>query len=284
MYNAKTPKHTSKLDVDRGGMFSLYYHKLFEYPLTKNELIRWKASNIPGSFQSNEHTVKLINGYYLLDSMKNSIIKRVMRTKISERKLRIAVRASNILSKIPSIKMVGLTGSLAMMNADENSDIDLMIIVQKDTLWTTRLLVLLNLILFGFKIRRAGEKEEKDMICTNIYLDESDLIWTKRNFFTAHEIAQVVPLANKENVYEKFILNNKWITRYWPNSVEIKKYRNGKKNVKFIGKLQGFFNPICFFLQKLYMRKRITCEYVSMTKALFHPVDWGEIVNSRLNL
>ena len=69
----------------------------------------------------------------------------------------------------------------ALNNAKKNSDIDLLIITSKNTLWTTRIISFALLKFAGFKLRRAGDKNEKDKLCLNMWLDESDLVLKKRN-------------------------------------------------------------------------------------------------------
>ena len=58
-----------------------------------------------------------------------------------------------------------------------------------------------------------------------MWLDESDMVWQRkdRNIYTAHEIAQIVPLINKDKTYEKFLSHNRWILDFWPNAVKIRK-------------------------------------------------------------
>ncbi len=202
-----------------------------------------------------------------------------MRKRISVKKVVIAKRAAKILSFIPTIKMVAVTGALAMENANEEADIDLMIITSKDTLWTTRLFTLLLLDILGIPRRKYGDRNQKNKLCLNIWLDENNLAWRKRNMFTAHEIAQIKPLVNKEETYEKFISKNKWITDYWPNAVKVQSY---SRQTDIRPSLLTIFEPLTRKFQLWYMKDKITREVITPTRALFHPVDWGDIVVSKL--
>ena len=89
----------------------------------------------------------------------------------------------------------------------KNSDIDLLIITRKNMLWTTRALVYGVLKVMGYQLRKPEQKSEKDKLCLNMWLDETSLVWDRkdRNIYTGHEIAQIVPLINKKNIYEKFL-------------------------------------------------------------------------------
>ena len=124
------------------------------------------------------------------------------------------------------------------------------------------------------------DKSQKDRLCLNIWLDESNLIWREGNIYTAHEIAQIVPLANKDRTYEKFLYKNKWILDFWPNAVRIKPTKI--LSVKCCSPIIRLLEKIAYRLQYFYMKKKITRETVTPTRAIFHPEDWGQVVLDRL--
>jgi len=167
-----------------------------------------------------------------------------------------------------------------------------LIVTKGGTLWTTRLISLLILKLSGVPTRRYEDKEQKDKICMNIWLDESTLTWPSRdrNSYTAHEIAQIKPLINKNRTYERFIEANIWLKDYWPNSVKFGQYSKINEFTKlskprFIPRFLYVVKQIEKFsykLQYLYMKRKITRETVSPLRAIFHPHDWGEIVLQQL--
>ena len=114
-----------------------------------------------------------------------------------------------------------------------------------------------------------------------MWLDESDLVWiSPRNVYTAHEIGQIMPLVNKNGIYENFLEKNKWILKYWPNSVKIQNSKVKSKNQAFD---PGIIEKLAFWLQRRYMKSKMTREVITKTRAIFHPNDWGEVVLSRLS-
>ena len=268
-----------KIPLGKRELISIIYHDIFDYPLTIFELIKWNAGNKVKLLKNQDVRVVGKRGYLFIKDREGLILKRFMRKRISARKMAIAKRAAKILSFIPTTKMVAVTGALAMENANEEADIDLMIITSKGTLWTTRLFTLLLLGVLRIPKRKYGDRNQKNKLCLNIWLDESNLTWGKRNIFTAHEIAQVKPLVNKEKTYEKFISKNKWIANYWPNAVKIQSY---PRQTKFRPSFLAFFEPLTRKFQLWYMKDKITREVIAPTRALFHPVDWGDIVASKL--
>ena len=266
---------------------SIIYHDIFDYPLTFDELNKWKliTKKINGKRQ-----VANDGKYYYLKGRESLVEKRISREKYFQRKLAIANEAATWFYRIPTIRMVAVTGSLAMNNTRLGSDIDLMIITRKGTLWTTRLITYFLLLMTGFKLRRAGEGWEKDKLCLNIWMDESNLKFKIQNsefryMFVAHELSQIIPLVNKSRTYEKLLTKNKWVVDYWPKATAIRNNKqllqsNNTNNYDFIFSL---FESFAFWLQKQYMRKKITNEVITSTRAFFHPVDWSEKVKKELD-
>ena len=252
-----------------------------------SELIKWKAGE---KFKStNFHEISVQDGHYFVVGKKHLIYKRILRKRISKRKILIAKKTARLLSFLPTIKMVALTGALCMENVEENADIDLLVISQKGTLWITRLASLLLVDIYGIKRRKYGDSEQKNRICINMWLDESDLILRKRNIYTAHEVAQLKPLIDKEKTYWRFIEKNKWVLNYWPNAIRNKKdvarraqKKQGLLSSPFYSLLSMAIEPLVRKLQYWYMRGKITKETVTPTRAFFHPNDWSKIVLSRL--
>ena len=264
-------------------IFSLIYHSLFEYPLTTLEFIKWQPGKKIRNLKISQVEYEYMNGFFYLKGSKGIVTSRMLRKRNSLKKIQIARKASKLLKKIPFIKMIGLTGSLSMFNAKDSSDIDLMLITRKDRLWISRLITLILLSIYGFKVRRFKDKNEKNKICMNMWMDETNLVWPRkdRNFYTAHEIAQIIPLFDRQKTYQMFLNKNLWLKDYWPNSIKFEKPRRIQKKKKsdLIGKA---VEKIAFSLQKFYMRNKITREVINAKKAIFHPIDRSENINTRL--
>jgi D-beta-D-heptose 7-phosphate kinase/D-beta-D-heptose 1-phosphate adenosyltransferase len=260
-------------------IFSLYYHDIFDFPLTFADLIKWNASENT-HINSQKISVTSLSGYYFLSGREGLIYKRILGTRISAQKMEIAKKASKILSLIPNIKLIAVTGSLAMGNSKDESDIDILLITKKGYLWTSRAFAYILISLFNIQTRRFSDRDQKDKLCLNMWMDEGDLAWkpSDRNFYTAHELAQIVPLVNKDQAYEKLLFKNKWILKYWPNAVRISylKFKNFSSRGNLIEKL-------AYKLQYYYMKKKMTREVVTPTRAFFHPQDWGRVVKLRLS-
>lgn len=279
-HNVASGKEGSGEVLDKSEKLSVYYHNLFDFPLTFADLIKWKPSKYL-AFKQGGDPVIYQSGYYFLDGRRGLVYKRSLRGRISAKKMEIAHKTSQVLSLMPGIKMVAVTGSLAMGNAGDESDIDLFIITGKSRLWTTRILSYLVLKIFGFGLRMSGGGDQKDKLCLNMWMDEADLAWRKgdRNIYTAHEIAQVLPLVNKDNTYEKFLFKNKWILEFWPNAVKI---ANCESKISRSRSGKGLLERVSYRIQLNHMKSKITREIVTPTRAIFHPQDWGKVIVERL--
>lgn len=261
--------------MNRSWFISLLYHDYFDYPLTKEELIKWQANP---KLLVTHYPLRIThkNKYIFLNNREKLAKLRQKREKISHQKLKIAHRAIHFLKFIPTVKMVGITGSLAMNNCHEKSDIDFMIVTKKETLWLTRFFTLLFLKFMRIPLRSRGDHDEKDKLCLNIWMDESDLIIHNQNLYTAHELSQIVPLLNRGKTYERLLSQNKWIVNFWPNAVKLPSTKLPPTN------LNTFFiillRPIELFSFKIqwhHMKNSITNETVTSTRAFFHPINWS---------
>jgi predicted nucleotidyltransferase len=260
--------------------FSLLYHDIFDYPLTKQELHRWEAK---GKSYSIKYTVYREGKYYFLKGRRRIIKLRKTREKISKKKLGIARKATKVLQKIPTILFVGVTGSVAMLNADVHSDVDILIITRSNTLWITRLIVYMVCSMSHMAVRTSNDSNEKDKLCFNMWLDENYLYFGKHNHFIAHEIVQIVPLVNKEKIYERLLRKNKWVKKYWPNALRYyKAYSTRYKGKQKAKPIYTYLNKLAYYIQYQLMKAKLTRETVAQTRALFHPFDWSKRIEMEL--
>ncbi len=215
-----------------------------------------------------------------------------------------------LLSIFPQIRLVGLSGSISMFNAQKNDDIDLFIITAKNRLFTGRFIALILAQILGLRRERNIFQSSKlqatcyvlrvtsDKVCLNLFFDECNLAVPafKKTSYVAHEILQMKPIINKDQVYEKFLIANKWVLEYFPNSARLIsniKYQNAKlhlKNQNYLLFLQCIFDILFlifnFFpnlvekinkkIQISLINKHQTNEIISSTQLWFHPDDFGK--------
>lgn len=283
---------------------TLCYADIFDYPLTAREIFSyliWQSSETPPSQETLDQflhrdwaSLSRVDGYVVLPGREKLVALRQKRRSWSRKKRRIAERVGKWLRQIPWVKLVALTGTLAMENANANDDIDLMLVTAANRLWATRL-VALPLISLVAKRRKppdrrqmesasqlAGNRRWKDAICLNLLLDETalSLPQRQRNLYTAHEIAQVKVLWSRDNTDQKFRSQNSWTSQYLPNSDDhtqqqsTRKRRNNETRFDWLERLARD-------LQLRHMSRRITRETISLHSAFFHPRDTASLVLAR---
>lgn len=212
--------------MEKAILKTLLYSDIFDYPLTIFEIHKWligRKSNLRQVEESvgrlkTKGTVLSVKGYCVL-SKRNSLVKKRLESKyFSKHYFRKAYLISFILKVIPWIKLVGISGGLAMDNAGKMDDIDLFIITSKKRLWISRLFILG--ILEGLGQRRRvsdSKKQAAGKICCNLILEEDKLEQVSKNLFTAHEVLQMKVLWQRGNVYHKFLEDNEWVFKFLPN-------------------------------------------------------------------
>lgn len=260
---------------------TLSYSDIFDYPLTADEVFRYLISDLPPqSFSFNSLAAALSDliqfqkiiqhdDYFALNHRQQLFTVRSRRALISQKKLHFAQTIADKLTKLPHVLGIFVTGNLSMRNAEQSDDIDLLILTRGHHLWTTRFLITLYLEYLGIRRRPNDYSAYQDQICANMYLDETTLSLpqSKRNLYTAHEVAQAQPLINKASVYERFLTENSWIKLFLPNFNLPTQSLLPPPTDYSISKLES----LAYKLQHWYMRRKITRETITPHAAFFHP-------------
>ncbi len=264
---------------------TLLYFDIFNYPLKKDEIWEFLEVKLKKNIflkDLDKYKIASYKSFYYLKD-KASVNQRLLRQKINEQKLKIAFKIIHKLSFIPSVKFIGISGSLAMGNSKKDDDIDLFVVTAANLVWFTRIICVLILIYFGV-YRNSKDQKVSNKICLNYLISENALGFKKssHNLYLAHEIGQMLPVLNVDNTYEKFINKNKWIYIFLPNiSHRINNYEiRYKKNTGVLWEkviqilLIIKIEKLLQLIQWQYMKGKITRETVSDNVLAFHPVDY----------
>lgn len=270
---------------------TLIYSDIFGYPLTFEEIHRFLISNKKEEKKNIEKDLPLLkkiiveeNGFYCFLNKKAIIKKRIKREKISKGKIIFAKKIVSYISIIPTIYLIGISGALAMRNSDEKDDVDFFIITKKNTLWITRLLLLLLLQFLGV-LRKRNDQNLKNRICLNMLIDETkiSLPETKRDLYNAHEVVQMLPIFERNNTYVRFIEANSWISKFLANSININQKEKKSSSISIFQHLNIFlsiFEWPAKKIQLLYMIRHKTKEIISDHLLAFHPLDYKDMILS----
>lgn len=253
------------------------YADIFEYSLKEAEVNHWVTT----IEQLNNTTIQKANGvishkkgFIFLRGRDWLIRLRKEREKISQRKLSIAKRAASILRYVPTIKLIGVSGSVAMANAKEGDDIDFFIVAQAGTLWLTRLCATIVVEVFANR-RRPNDTDVADKICLNMFVNEEHLevAKEKQNLYTAHEVCQLKVLYDRDNTYQRFLRVNTWVRKYLPNGL-VRMKDEGLRIKKENSIISFIIESIAKYLQLWYMRRHRTSELITDHSLAFHPKDY----------
>ncbi|OGH08883.1 MAG: hypothetical protein A2152_02735 [Candidatus Levybacteria bacterium RBG_16_35_6] len=268
---------------------TLKYSDLFNCPQTEEDIKKFLIKRIKkGDLNKvlSSPQISRKSGFYFLSGRDEIVNLKKRREKESLLKIKKAGRFIKLLSKIPSVLLIGISGSVSVKNAQKNDDIDLFIITETNTLWATRFLMIILLKLCGV-YRKRDEKNVKDKFCVNMFLAEDALGLSaeRRNMYIAREISQLMPIFQRDKIYEKFILKNDWIGKFMPNSVSCLRKEHARladEKRKIIGsKIIRILEKPLHSLQIKIIKRHQTKEVVAFNFVAFHPNDLSLLINKR---
>ncbi len=205
------PPQTEFSSFERAILETLAYSDIFDYPLKLDELHRYLTT--PASLEqvaaclSQTELVESKNDFYFLKGRADIVSLRLQRERISSKSFARALSYGRILGGLPFIRMVALTGSLAVRNCDETGDYDYMLVARTGRVWLARAFaLLLNRI-----ANLLGET-----LCPNLIISERTLEWPAHDLYSAREICQMIPISG-EGVYSALRVANPWVSGFLPN-------------------------------------------------------------------
>lgn len=295
-YNKHPRQGQNLTPAEEAVLITLSYSDIFSFPLTKQELWHYliateKISNtvFENSLKNLKKYISTKFGYYCLKNRDEIIQNRIENNAEVTRKLQKARSVAKKLSALSSILFIGITGGLAVGNATKNDDIDLVIITKKNTLFTSRILILIILQSMGVR-RYRNQKNAADTLCVNLLFDETACAWFagKKDVYTAREISQILPLFERNMMYRTFLQANTWIQDFLPNSdYSVHSLIQPPSGILMrVTTLMSnaFFESLFRVLQMSWMQQHRTTETLSKHVLAFHPVDYRTETLKKLRL
>jgi hypothetical protein len=201
--------------LERAILETLAYSDIFEYPLRLDELHRYlptlaDVDELPIVLSALNAQVGKSNDFYFLRGREEIVQIRMQRAPHSGKLLPTALRYGRVLGALPFIRMVALTGSLAVLNISKNVDFDYMLVTKPGRVWTARAFA----VLFNRIVRRFGHT-----ICPNLILSENALEWPLHDLYSARELCQMIPITGMQ-IYYRLLKMNEWATDFLPNAFQ----------------------------------------------------------------
>lgn len=265
------------------------YAEVFSAPLKKQQIWDFlivqkpiKKSTFEDTFRFVKRQLMQKKNWYCLPGNETLLQSIHEEEKEAKRKILFAHQILQFVSACPTIMLLGISGNVATGTAKADDDIDIFVVTKNNTLWITRSLLLLYLLLRG-KLRRRTTKEVKDSFCLNMFVTEKamQIPIAKQNLYTAHEVMQLYPLFARENTYATFIQENAWISQFLPNSIAAMKrkkpvqtFRREHMLAEYLIQIARFSESFAKHVQVWYMKDHRTKEVISDSSAAFHPKDY----------
>lgn len=213
-------------DLQKNILTTIAYYDVMDYPMTAFELHKYltKISGDGAEYSllgiinelesdSLRRIVEEYNGFYFLKNKKELVNQRLEKNKIANNKIKILLKTAKWLRFVPFVRMIAITGSLAMKNTDNDSDLDILIVLKQGKIFTGRILVTLVAHLLG---KRRYADKIKDRICLNHFLSDKSFTTSLQDMFSASEYSFILPIFGWHN-FQEFQKNNDWLKKYKPN-------------------------------------------------------------------
>lgn len=154
------------------------------------------------------------DGFAALPYLVEKILNKAADFNRSEQLIHSKIKFLKKLGKLPLIKFIGISGSVAAGNPvkdfENKLDIDIFVITGKQLIWFFCIPMIFA--------RLFQRKNTANTMCFNYILDESDLMIYNRNLYTAHEIRNLIPISGMDT-YNKFLQTNNWVNCYFPGFI-----------------------------------------------------------------
>jgi len=242
--------------VAEGILRAVAYADIFDFPLTAGEIHRFligiKASpaavmNILSDQTWRAACLSFNDGFFTLPGREKIIVTRSRRSRVASRMYKKAIYYGKQLAGLPFVRMVALTGALAVANVEESADIDFLVITEPGRLWLCRAFAILL-------VRRAAL--QGDIVCPNYFLSTRALQHPAPNLYSAHEMAQMIPIYG-EKIYRLMWQLNPWVLNYLPNVEPLDTVYKNEPNSAMKTMLEKFFSlPYGSWLDTWEMKRK----------------------------
>jgi len=207
------------LPIEEAILRTVIYADVFDFPLKAEEIHNFLICSRVFSLSEVKHSLKTspllcaelicLPPYYMLAGREALANQRASQEPITDKLMHRARTYGAWLARLPFVKMVAVTGSLAVRNPTaSNDDLDYFLLVEPGRVWLARA--------FAILLVRAGRIAGAE-VCPNYVLASDQLTQKRQDLFIAREISQMIPLYGMQH-YTAFRQANRWAQGFQPNA------------------------------------------------------------------
>ena len=206
---------TPTRDQEIAVLKSVTYAALFDYPLTLEQLhaslvgMRTTPQALLSWWECSaflQAHVEYVDGWFFPAGRADLIEIRLRREHVSRALLARDGGILRLIARLPFVRMVALSGSLAHLNAEGSADLDLFVITAPGRVWSVTITALVIAKLLG--VRKH--------LCMNYVLSERAMTIDPQDLFSANQIIHLRPTFGGR-VFEAFVQSNAFVRVFYPN-------------------------------------------------------------------
>ncbi|HEX2620958.1 MAG TPA: hypothetical protein VHL11_12445 [Phototrophicaceae bacterium] len=205
--------------IEAAIMRTVLYGDVFDFAMTLAEIHHYLIHDQPVSLDQIQTTLATstylqsrlcyADGYYTCAERGDLIALRIERHEAAQAVWSQALGWGRWLARLPFVRMVALTGALAVQNpSSRQDDFDYLLVTQPGRVWLARA--------FSIAMVRVG-KLRGVILCPNYVVATNALAQKRQDLFMAHEVTQMMPLYGMA-IYHDMRQANEWSDEYLPNA------------------------------------------------------------------
>lgn len=308
-------------DLRNSVLATLAYYDVFDFPLTALEVYRYlinparierqadgvgeiMVSDVISTLEEllSQSRIAEKNGYYMLSVERLPVYeKRIAKEKIAALKWKKLLRIARWFQAVPFLRAVLVSGSMAMNNADEQSDFDVLVIAKSGRMYTCRIFLSVIASLFRAR-RRRYDLVAPGKFCFNHYITDRQLTIRFESLYNAQSYINFRPVYVQGYILEDLYRENVWLNKYVYNFQPSFLYeRRSVKNSRILAMiarmgelaLAAFLGRVVEKTLRWYQQKRIRNNAVTYapggrtifddTQLEFHPHSAERSILGRYN-
>lgn len=206
-------------NIDVAILKTVIYGDIFHFPMTEEEIHHFLIHDEQVEFAVIKERLEFSSflasslcfdgTYYALATRPDIFTLRHDREKMMQQLAGRVKTYGRLLMYFPFVEFVGVTGALSMRNpSTDEDDLDYLVVTRPGRVWLARACIILLV-----RIMRLRKIE----ICPNYVLASDQLKQARQDLYIAHEIAQLLPLA-QTTLYEQLRNQNRWTEDHLANA------------------------------------------------------------------